>query len=96
MQAAANNKKCSAEQTWDAINREGASYGAPYIDIDRFMARYEADPVLQQIVDRYDENGLVVKTNQHVSNPITQHTEPEPENDTNASRAKEALKRIKK
>lgn len=58
------------------------------------MARYEADPVLQQLVDRYDDAGLVVKTNQHVQDPLTQHTEPE--HNTNASRAKEALKRIKK
>lgn len=58
------------------------------------MARYEADPVLQQLVDRYDEAGLVVKTNQHIQNPVTQHTEPE--TNTNASRAKDALKRIKK
>ena len=93
MQAAANNRKCSAEQTWDAVNREGEAYGAPYIDVDRFMARYESDPVLQQIVDHYDEAGIVLKTNQNIANPVTQHEEPE---SNNASRAKDALKRIKK
>lgn len=41
------------------------------------MARFEADPVLQQLVDRYDENGLVIKTNVSIPDPTTQHAEPE-------------------
>jgi hypothetical protein len=36
--------------------------GAPSIDYDRFAARWEQDEMLKQIVDRFDGNGLVVKT----------------------------------
>lgn len=45
------------------------------------MARYEADPVLQQLVDRYDETGLVIKTNKSIPDPSTQFAEPESDSD---------------
>lgn len=48
--------------TWTALNRAGSNYGAPAIDYDRFAARWETDPVLKQLVDRFDGSGLVVKT----------------------------------
>ena len=57
------------------------------------MARYESDPILQQIVDRYDESGLVVKTNHSTLEPTTQYNEPESEV---SKMAKHALKRKKK
>jgi hypothetical protein len=48
--------------TWDAINQAGQQYGAPDIDYDRFAARWDADPILKQLVTRFDGHGLVVKT----------------------------------
>jgi hypothetical protein len=57
------------------------------------MARYEADPVLQQLVDRYDESGLVIKTTKQLPNPTTQYNEPESDG---SKRAREAVKRNKK
>lgn len=48
--------------TWDAINNTGSQYGAPEIDYDRFAARWDSDPILKQLVDRFDGHGLVIKT----------------------------------
>jgi hypothetical protein len=48
--------------TWDALNQAGQNYGAPDIDYDRFAARWESDPVLKQLVARFDGQGVVVKT----------------------------------
>lgn len=66
-----------------------------FIDSAAFALRYEAEGPegpLHQYVDHYDEAGLVLKTNQGVTNPVNQHEEPE---SNNATRAKDALKRIK-
>ena len=59
--------------TWTALNRAASNYGAPAIDYDRFAARWETDPVLKQIVDRFDGSGLVIKTQAHSDEPeVTQ------------------------
>jgi hypothetical protein len=69
------------------------------MDEPTFAQRFEADatssfgPKLQDFVDHYDDAGIVLKTNVGVINPSTQHEEPE---SNNATRAKEALKRMKK
>jgi hypothetical protein len=62
LQSAANNQHSQAQMTWDAINNTGSQYGAPEIDYDRFAARWESDPILKQLVDRFDGHGLVIKT----------------------------------
>jgi hypothetical protein len=49
--------------TWRALNAADSGMGSPNIDYDRFAARWETDPVLKQLVDRFDANGLVIKTN---------------------------------
>lgn len=56
------------------------------------MIRYESDPVLQQLVDRYDESGVVLKTNQRIPDPVTQHDELESSSD---KWTKDAVKRMK-
>jgi hypothetical protein len=43
--------------------------GAPAIDYDRFAARWDSDPVLKSIVDRFDGNGLVIKTDNNAQQP---------------------------
>jgi len=70
LQAAADNQNSEAPMTWTALNRAASNYGAPAIDYDRFAARWDTDPVLQQLVDRFDGSGLVIKTQ-------TQGDEPE-------------------
>ena len=39
--------------TWDALNQTGQQYGAPDIDYDRFAARWESDPIIKKLVDRF-------------------------------------------
>jgi hypothetical protein len=51
------------------------------------------DPIVQQFVDRYDDTGLVIKTNQAMPDPLTQHKEPESEV---SKTARHALKTKKK
>jgi hypothetical protein len=48
--------------TWDALNQAGQNYGSPDIDYDRFAARWESDPILKQLVARFDGQGVVIKT----------------------------------
>ena len=57
--------------TWQAINHIAKNSGAPEIDYDRFAARWESDPILKDIVDRFDGAGLVIKTQQPQS---TEHS----------------------
>lgn len=47
--------------TWKALNVIGHNYGAPSIDYERFAALYDGDPSIQNVVDRFDQNGLVLK-----------------------------------
>jgi hypothetical protein len=63
LQSAANNQGSQAPMTWKALNSAANSLGAPDIDYDRFAARWETDPILKQLVDRFDGAGLVIKTN---------------------------------
>jgi hypothetical protein len=55
--------------TWKALNAADAGLGSPNIDYDRFAARWETDPILKTLVDKFDENGLVIKTNSMSQQP---------------------------
>jgi hypothetical protein len=55
--------------TWAAINNQLHAQGNPDIDYDRFAARWETDPILKQLVDRFDGHGLVIKTNKGETKP---------------------------
>jgi len=55
--------------TWDALNNAGQNYGSPDIDYDRFAARWESDPILKELVARFDEHGVVIKTDKHEPKP---------------------------
>lgn len=51
--------------TWRALNAINQNEGAPFIDFERFAARYDSEDetgILHQLVDRFDKNGLVIKT----------------------------------
>ena len=62
LQSAANHQGQSSPLTWRALNTIGQNYGLPAIDYDRFAIRWETDPELQNVVDRFDQNGIVLKT----------------------------------
>jgi len=83
--------------TWDAINNIGQDYGAPDIDYDRFAARWETDPILKQLVDRFSGQGLVIKTDKGQPAPAEQG-KPEAKQAANAvdNMAKSATKKAMK
>lgn len=62
LQNSANNKNVSAPMTWDALNRALGAYGAPDIDFERFSQLYDSDPVIQSMIDNFDEHGIQIKT----------------------------------
>jgi len=65
LQSSARRQGTSAPMTWKAINATNAGMDAPDIDYERFAARWDdpnEGPLLKQFVDRFDGNGLVIKT----------------------------------
>ena len=97
IQGRANAKHSTAPLTWDAINNIGQTYGAPDIDYERFNARWESDPILKQLVDRFNDQGLVIKTDKGQPEPEEQGNpemaSAEKKNLSNATNAaKKALK----
>jgi hypothetical protein len=60
--------------------------GSPAIDYDRFAARWEQDPILKKIVDRFDGQGVVLKTQAHQEQPGQGKPQPQ-EIDKMAKRA---------
>ena len=69
LQSSANNRGSEAPMTWKALNAADAGMGSPNVDYDRFAARWETDPILKQLVDRFDANGLVIKTDSMSQQP---------------------------
>ena len=66
LQSAANHIGSEAPMTWKALN---ASDDAPGVGYKEFAARWETDPILKQLVDRFDANGLVIKTDSMSQKP---------------------------
>lgn len=60
--------------TWQALNNVCQSYGTPSIDYDRFAIRWDTDPVIQDIVDRFDQSGIVLKTTANSQEPTAEPT----------------------
>lgn len=69
LQSAANDQHSEAQLTWDAINHAGQNYGAPDIDYDRFAQRFDTDPIIKQLVQRFDGHGVVIKTDKKEPKP---------------------------
>ena len=64
-----NGKKVLSPLTWGAINNQLQSSGNPEIAYDEFNARWGTDPILKQLVDRFDRQGLVIKTKGSMNQP---------------------------
>jgi hypothetical protein len=62
LQKAANDQNIQSPLTWRAVNSALRGQSAPHVDYDEFNARWEKEPILKQLVDRFDGHGLVVKT----------------------------------
>ena len=61
LQKAADDQGIQSPMTWRAIN-SSLRGEAPQVTYRGFSARWEKEPILKQLVDRFDGNGLVVKT----------------------------------
>ena len=94
LQSSANNQHVASSLTWDAINNIGEKYGAPDIDYDRFNKRWESDPMIKQLVQRFDGHGLVIKTDKHEPKPGV--GEPVQKTSMKAKSAMAAVKRTDK
>jgi hypothetical protein len=69
IQFTANQQGTIAPLTWEAINNMLRDDGAPHISYDGFDARWKQEEqlppeqqALHALVDRFDANGLVLKT----------------------------------
>jgi len=61
-QHTSTGQETTAPLTWQAINNVLGKQGNPEIGYDEFAARWDSDPILKQLVDRFDGQGLVIKT----------------------------------
>ena len=96
LQSAADRKGIEAPMTWDALNQTGQQYGSPDIDYDRFAARWESDPILKKLVDRFDGHGLVIKTQKNAEHPEQGNPEQKQAADAVDAMAKSATKKAMK
>jgi hypothetical protein len=62
LQKAADGQGIQAPLTWRALNSALRGQGVPTVRYDQFSARWEKEPVLKQLVDRFDGHGLQIKT----------------------------------
>lgn len=75
LQSSANNKNTQAALTWKTLNVIGRDFGTPALDFDRFAARYDQDEVLQSLIDKFDKNGIVLRTGNQDAQDLLQHPE---------------------
>jgi hypothetical protein len=62
LQKAADSQGIQSPLTWRAINSALRGQSAPLVTYREFDARWEKEPILKQLVDRFDGHGLVIKT----------------------------------
>lgn len=58
----ADSKGASAQFSWDAISSMLQNVGGQSLDYDSFKAAFDSNPAFQQLIDKFDGDGVVVKT----------------------------------
>jgi hypothetical protein len=58
----ADSKNIPGKFTWDEINRFMTNIGQEEFDYDTFKLTFDADPNLQKLVARFDQEGIELKT----------------------------------
>jgi len=58
----ADEKKIPGNFTWSEINRFMTNIGQEEFDYDTFKLPFDSDPNLQQLVARFDQEGIELKT----------------------------------
>lgn len=89
IQNTANNNNSAAPLTWDALNNAAQHYGAPDIDYERFAKLYDSDPIIQSMIDNFDERGIQIKTDKGTEQPMVGQ---QPKTGMMAAAAKRATK----
>lgn len=62
VQGRADSKNTSAEFSWPAISKMMQNITGQDIDYDSFKVSFDANPQLKNLVDRFDADGIVIKT----------------------------------
>lgn len=62
LQARADSKKTSAQFSWQAISKMMQNVSGQEMDYDLFKMEFDKNPALKKLVDRFDGQGLIIKT----------------------------------
>lgn len=62
LQNRANSKGVTAKFAWPALSKMMQNTTGQEIDYDAFKSQFDANPQLGNLVDNFDENGVVIKT----------------------------------
>ena len=90
LQNRADSQNVPAEYSWDAISNMLKNVSGIKMDYETFKKQYDSIPQMQNIVDRFDSNGLVLKTQEEPE--VTKSGDRTSSLDTSAKRAaKKAL-----
>ena len=58
----ADSKGVTAQMAWPALSNIMQNTTGQEIDYDSFKAEFDANPQMKELVDNFDENGIVIKT----------------------------------
>ena len=64
-----DEKKIPGNFTWDQINRFMTNIGEEDFDYETFKMVYDSDPAVKNLVDRFDAEGVVLKTKTKETQP---------------------------
>ena len=69
LQSRADSKNTSAQFSWQAISKMMQNVTGQEIDYDAFKSQFDANPQMKSLVDKFDENGITIKTKNKVKEP---------------------------
>lgn len=69
LQGRADSKNTSAQLAWPAISKMVQNVTGQDVDYDSFKAEFDANPKMKNLVDKFDANGITIKTKNKVAQP---------------------------
>jgi hypothetical protein len=82
--------------SWGAVSKILQNVSGQHADYETFKAEYDADPHLQSIVDKFDANGITIKTKEKQITPSRKTTASKSSNSLGASAKRAAAKVMKR
>jgi len=70
LQGRANSKGTPASFSWDAMSRMAQNSSGNMIDYETFKAEYDANPMIQDVVQSFNDRGIVLKTKNKADMPL--------------------------